>query len=217
VAIASSESGAIAFLDCGGARLVHGAPCDLDPPARALAFRGDDLALLAGDFVRRPGRDTPIPLPPGARAIAFTKGGGLLVGYADRLLRFGDHPLEFPLPSGFDLRAIAVDPGGYWLGGAATVAGYRPAAGGLAERRSYRVESPVRALAHGPDGAVWALLEDGALLREGERRAVCEAVGIARAGNRLLALRNRLVDDITRYVPPPPEEGVAFVPPPCEP
>lgn len=216
MAIASSESGAVAFLDRDGARLVRESPLELDPPARALAFAGDDIALLQDDSVRRPDHDTPIPVPPGARAIAFTMGGGLLVGLAERLFRFGDHPLEFALSAGFGLRAIAVDPGGYWLGGAACVAGFRPAAEGLVQRRSYDVEAPVRALAYGPDGAVYALLESGALLRDGEQRAVLDAIGIARAGKRLLALRNRLVEDITRYVAPPPEKGPEFVLPPCD-
>jgi len=154
-------------------------------------------------------------VPPDARAVAFTMGGGLLVGCSATLLRLGDHPLELPLPDGFDLRAVSVDPSGYWLGGAHAVIGMHPAPGGLAPRREYAVPAPVRSLAYGPDGVMYALLADGALWRDGEPCGRIDAVGVARAGRRLIAL-GTAIEDLGRFVPPPPEKGPEFVLPPCD-
>lgn len=198
-------------------RLWFRGPHDLESPASALAFADERVVLLFGDEVRPFGGDGGVPVPPGARAIAFTMGGGLLVGTIEALFRLGDHPLEHVLPEGFGLRAICVEPGGYWLGGARRVIGFRPGPDGLSVRREFAVQSPVRGLAHGPDGAVYALLENHHLLRDGEHRGDCDAVGIARSRSRLLALGKRSVDDITHFVAPPPEKGPDIVLPACDP
>lgn len=166
--------------------------------------------------MRRFGVELAIPIAPGARAIAFSMGGGLLVGYAERLVRLGDHPLEFPLPAGFDLRAIAVDPGGYWLGGASELIGLRPARHDLAPRAECSVKSPVRALAYGPDRSIYALLEDHGLLRDGELLAVVEACGLARSGGRLLALTSDAIADITHFVATPPAKSPQIQLPGCD-
>ncbi|MHC4938401.1 MAG: hypothetical protein ACYTHK_05480 [Planctomycetota bacterium] len=185
----------------------------LDPPARAIAFAGDRLALLCGDEVRTLGVDVGIPLEGGARAIAFTMGGGLLVGYPGKLVRLGDHPLEVELP-GLEVTAIAADPGGYWIGGNALI-GFRPTQDDLAERARYEIDSPVRALAYGPDASMYALLEDGRILRDGELRGEVEAIGLTRSGGRLLALTEDAILDVTHVVDSPPEELAEFDLPGC--
>ena len=174
----------------------------------------EHCALLVGDEIRRVDKPTPIPIEPGARALAFTMAGSVLLAYPDRLVRLGEHALAFEVD--FELRALATDPGGYWLGGDRLVRGYRPTAGGVTPRAEYTVPSAVRSLAYGPDGSIYALLEDGSVLRDGERRASTDAVGLARAGARLLALTPRGIEELPDVVPPPPEAGLEVELPACD-
>lgn len=215
IGLATSENGALAVLDRDGARVCVDAPHDLSPPARALAFWGDQLALLVGDEIRRLGEDGAVSIPPDARAIAFAMSGSLLVGFADRLVRLGDRALEVSLPDGFDVRSMTVDPGGYWLGGASSIVGYRPTANGVAVRAEWATTAPVHALSPGPDGAIYALA--GAdLLRNGEIKAQVNLVGLARCGKNLVGLRSDSLVDLNEFVPTPPSERPDIEFPPCE-
>ena len=213
--IVASEDGALAVLDRGGARVCLESRHELAGVARGLAFHGDQLALLIGDEIRRLNTDVVISLPSGARAIAFAMSGSLLVGFADRLVRFGDRALEISLPDGFDLRSMTVDPGGYWLGGARSIVGYRPTPDGVSVRAEWPTNAPVHALSPGPDGAVYALA-GAEFLRNGEVVGEVDLVGIARRGKDLIGLGADSLVDLNRYVPAAPTELPEIEFPPCE-
>ena len=214
--IVSSETGALAVLDRGGARLFFGDRAhELAAPARGLAFFGEQLGLLVGDEVQRPGEERAIPLEPGARAIAFAFSGSLLVGYPQRIVRLGDRPLALDLPGAFDLQTIVADPGGFWVGGAKGMIGFRPTPEGAAIRAEWRTGAPVESMTPGPDGSLYAL-SDGALWRGGERVADVACRGLARQGRALVGLTENSVVDLTRYVPDAPEDLPDIQLPACE-
>ncbi|MEM8886061.1 MAG: hypothetical protein AAGD14_18495 [Planctomycetota bacterium] len=207
-AFVRSDEGRLACLDEEGTVLWLDERHELPAPAMALAFHGEDLAILADDALWRWGAKGTIPVPPGARAIAFTMGGGLLLGCPRQLFRLGDHPLELTLPEDFDLRALAVDTGGFWVGGATEVIGYRPVPGGVAERRRIPVSAPVRAMAPGPDGRLYLLLEPGReVYCETEHRgtATRDLFGMVREGPRLVGLADEGLAELSRFVGDAPD------------
>ena len=233
VAFAIADSGLVACLDRGGARLrLDGEERTFEPPAGALAFHEDVLTVLDVDRVVSFGRNrgvlSVVPVRAGATAVAVTLGGGLLVGYGESdhgiiVERLGDHPLELKSPVGFAVRALAVDTGGFWMGGDRRLLGYRPTLGGVTLRADLTLDAAARAMTIGPDGALYVLLADGRRLvrvREGEAKDAGvspeELCSIARHAGSLVGCGATSVIDLSAFVLPPPEKGPEFSLPACE-
>jgi len=233
VAFAISESGLVACLDRGGARLrFAGDERVFDPPAGALAFQDDVLTVLDVDRVVTIGRGRGVlsvtPVRAVATAVAVTMSGGLLVGYGGSdhgivVERFGEHPLELRSPPGFAVRALAVDTGGFWVGGDRRLIGYRPALGNVTLRADLPLDAAARSMAVGPDGALYVLLADGRRLvrvKDGHAEDAGtsdeELAGIARHASRLVGCGASATVDLSAFVLPPPEKGPEFVVPACE-
>jgi hypothetical protein len=231
-AFAVSESGQVAVLDRGGARLLFGREEPLETPATALAFHGDSVAVLFHDRVVTFGRDRgvvgAVPVREGATALAISFSGGVLVGYGPSahgvvVERLGENPLALYKPTGFAVRALAVDTGGFWMGGDTRLIGFRPTLGGVTIRADLPIDAAARAMAIGPDGSLYVLLADGRRLvrvRDGVATdagaADEELCGIARRGPRLLGCGATDLVDLSRHVLPPPEKGPEFQLPACD-
>jgi len=232
VAFAIAESGLVACLDRGGARLLFGdEERFFDPPAGALAFHDDILTVLDVDRVVTfgPGRGVlgVVPVKAGATAVAVSMGGGLLVGYGESehgiiVERLGANPLEIRTPAGFSVRALAVDTGGFWAGGDRRLIGFRPTLGSVTVRADLPLAAAARAMTVGPDGALYVLLSDGRRLvrvREGHAEDAGisdeELCGIARHGRSLIGCGATRTVDLSALVPPPPEKGPEYSVPAC--
>jgi len=232
LAFAVSDSGTSACLDRGGERLWFEGEHALEAPALAIAFHGETLAVLEEGRVYTLDRAGTVlgvvPVPEHATALAVSMGGGLLIGFAGSahgrvLVRLGDHPLELTKPAGFAVRSLAVDSSGFWIGGDSEVVGYRPTLGGVTQRARLTVNAATRAMAVGPDAALYVLLADGRRLvriRDGEATdagvAAEELCGIARRGRALVGCGASGELDLTRLVPVAPDEGPHFELPSCD-
>ena len=233
VAFAIADSGLVACLERGGARLRFGdEERAFDPPASALAFHEDFLTVLDVDRVVTLGRNrgvlSVVPVRAGATAVAVSMTGGLLVGYGESehgiiVERTGEHPLELRSPAGFVVRALAVDSSGFWIAGDRRLIGYRPTLGGVTVRADLPLDAAARAMTVGPDGALYVLLADGRRLvrvKDGNAEDAGisdqELCGIARNGRELIGCGATVTVDLSALTLPPPEKGPAFSVPACD-
>ncbi len=222
--------------ETGGDRLA----LELVEPGRCVRFFEEQPIVLTTDneLVRLKAdgsRGASIRVKNDPRAFAVTPSGSAIVVYGRHgvaehgvlLERLGDNPLAWTDAPLVDATAVTCDPGGVWVAGTgrdqplSRVVYMRPVPNGYEPIHTVALPRPARALAVGPDGALYVVLEPGESLVRVERgrpaapkRVAAPVRDLVRVGGSLWGCGPRGVVALDAFLPPPAEPS-AFTPPPC--